>query len=149
MFETEIIKTKIGLLEIKTKNGYVYSCRFIDDEIVTDTTNRNKELIMDIKNYFRGRTTKLVSKIKLVGKGFQKKVWKEILKIPYGETRTYGEIATAINQPNAYRAVANACGQNRLALFVPCHRVISKNGSGGYKWGVEIKEWLLELENQL
>jgi O-6-methylguanine DNA methyltransferase len=77
---------------------------------------------------------------------FQVKVWKELVKIPWGETRTYKDIAIAIGSPNSYRAVANACGKNPLLLFIPCHRIVSSNGIGGYTPGVEIKKKLLKYE---
>ncbi|AGF85579.1 hypothetical protein QJ854_gp203 [Moumouvirus goulette] len=87
--------------------------------------------------------------LKMKGTEFQKKVWKEILLIPYGETRTYSEIALAIGNPAAIRAVANACGKNNIAIFIPCHRVVGKNNIGGYKWGLEKKIWLIELEKKV
>ena len=68
--------------------------------------------------------------------------------IPKGETRTYSEIAAAIGNPSSVRAVANACGANKMALVIPCHRVIRKNGDlGGYRWGIEIKRKLLQKES--
>ena len=84
------------------------------------------------------------------GTDFQILVWKEILKIPYGETRTYKEIAQAIGKPNSSRAVANACGKNPYAPDIPCHRVIRSDGKlGGYSGvgGVKMKEKLLKIEN--
>ena len=84
------------------------------------------------------------------GTDFQILVWKEILKIPYGETRTYKEIAQAIGNPNSSRAVANACGKNPYAPDIPCHRVIRSDGKlGGYSGvgGVKMKEKLLKIEN--
>jgi len=84
------------------------------------------------------------------GTDFQILVWKEILKIPYGETRTYKEIAQAIGRPNSSRAVANACGKNPHAPDIPCHRVIRSDGKlGGYSGvgGVKMKEKLLKIEN--
>ena len=84
------------------------------------------------------------------GTDFQILVWKEILKIPYGETRTYKEIAQAIGRPNSSRAVANACGKNPYAPDIPCHRVIRTDGKlGGYSGvgGVKMKEKLLKIEN--
>jgi len=75
-------------------------------------------------------------------------VWNALRKIPYGETRTYGEVASAIGRPRAVRAVARACAMNPTALVVPCHRVVSKDGSsGGYRWGQERKKKLLALES--
>lgn len=84
------------------------------------------------------------------GTDFQILVWKEILNIPYGETRTYKEIAQAIGKPNSSRAVANACGKNPYAPDIPCHRVIRSDGKlGGYSGvgGVKMKEKLLKIEN--
>jgi AraC family transcriptional regulator of adaptative response/methylated-DNA-[protein]-cysteine methyltransferase len=78
---------------------------------------------------------------------FQWKVWRELQKIPFGETRSYSEIADAIGSPKAVRAVANACANNRAAVVIPCHRVIRQSGSlGGYRWGLERKQQLLEKE---
>ena len=82
----------------------------------------------------------------LIGTEFQIKVWKEIAKIPLGETRSYKEIATAIGSPNSSRAVANACGKNPYPIKIPCHRVIKSDGSiGGYSGtgGIERKKELL------
>ncbi|MBN32871.1 MAG: 6-O-methylguanine DNA methyltransferase [Dehalococcoidia bacterium] len=86
---------------------------------------------------------------KLNGTKFQVKVWKELLKIPSGETRTYKEIAILIGSPNSARAVANACAKNPYPILVPCHRVIRSDGSlGGYsaRGGVNKKKKLLEQE---
>ncbi len=78
---------------------------------------------------------------------FQWRVWEELRRIPFGSTRSYQEIAKAIGRPNAVRAVARACASNRLALVIPCHRVIRESGElGGYRWGLEKKERLLERE---
>ena len=88
--------------------------------------------------------------MKLEGKNFQRTVWKEISKIPFGETRTYKDIAIAIGKPNSSRAVANACGKNPYPVIIPCHRVIRSDGKlGGYSGvgGVKKKKELLKLEN--
>jgi AraC family transcriptional regulator, regulatory protein of adaptative response / methylated-DNA-[protein]-cysteine methyltransferase len=78
---------------------------------------------------------------------FQWKVWHELQKIPFGETRSYGEIATAIGSPKAVRAVASACANNRAAVVIPCHRVVRQSGAlGGYRWGLERKRQLIEKE---
>lgn len=78
---------------------------------------------------------------------FQWRVWQELMRIPRGQTRSYTEIARAIGRPRAVRAVARACASNRLALVVPCHRVVREDGSlGGYRWGIEAKQRLLEME---
>jgi methylated-DNA-[protein]-cysteine S-methyltransferase len=80
------------------------------------------------------------------GTPFQISVWKELLKIPYGKVRTYGEIAEKIGNPRAARAVGNAVGANPIPIIIPCHRVVATNGLGGYSCGVEIKKKLLRLE---
>ena len=88
----------------------------------------------------------------LNGTDFQKMVWKEILKIPYGETRSYKQIAINIGRPNSSRAVANACGKNPYPKIIPCHRVIRSDGSvGGYslKGGIKQKKLLLKDEDFL
>ena len=86
----------------------------------------------------------------LKGTKFQKRVWKELLKIPFGETRSYKEIAISIGNPNSYRAVANACGKNPYPITIPCHRAIKSDGSiGGYsaKGGIKRKRMLLVKES--
>ena len=88
--------------------------------------------------------------MKLEGTDFQRRVWKEISKIPFGETRTYKDLAIAIGKPNSSRAVANACGKNPYPVIIPCHRVIRSDGIlGGYSGvgGVKKKKELLKLEN--
>jgi AraC family transcriptional regulator of adaptative response/methylated-DNA-[protein]-cysteine methyltransferase len=81
---------------------------------------------------------------------FQWKVWRELQKIPFGETRSYGEIASAIGSPKAVRAVASACANNRAAVIIPCHRVVRQNGElGGYRWGLERKRRLIEKERAM
>ena len=77
------------------------------------------------------------------------RVWNYLLRIPYGELRSYAEVAQDIGQPSAVRAVARACASNRLALVIPCHRVIRGDGSmGGYKWGLERKRTLIDSERR-
>ena len=83
----------------------------------------------------------------VVGTSFQWRVWRELQKIPAGETRSYSEVARAIGKPKAVRAVAQACGANRLGVVVPCHRVVRNDGSlGGYRWGLAVKARLLDAE---
>lgn len=84
----------------------------------------------------------------LYGTDFQIKVWRALLEIPFGKTFTYSEIAMAINNPRALRAVGTAIGRNPVAVIIPCHRVLrSDGGIGGYYWGIEKKEMLLKWEN--
>jgi AraC family transcriptional regulator of adaptative response/methylated-DNA-[protein]-cysteine methyltransferase len=81
------------------------------------------------------------------GTAFQERVWQALRRIPAGETQSYAAIAKAIGRPSSHRAVANACGANRIAVAIPCHRVVASDGGvGGYAWGVERKKTLLAKE---
>lgn len=83
------------------------------------------------------------------GTAFQQRVWQELLKIPAGETRTYSDIASALHTPQSVRAVASACAKNKIAVAIPCHRVVRKDGSlSGYYWGIERKKALLDKEKE-
>lgn len=84
------------------------------------------------------------------GTPFQQRVWKEMPKVPAGQTISYAELAKRIHSPKSVRAVANACGANKLAIVIPCHRIIGSNGNlTGYRWGLEIKRNLLQKEGAL
>ncbi|MET3928747.1 AraC family transcriptional regulator of adaptative response/methylated-DNA-[protein]-cysteine methyltransferase [Lysobacter sp. OAE881] len=85
--------------------------------------------------------------VDLIGTAFQKKVWDALMKIPHGQTRSYTQIAEEIGHPRSMRAVANACANNHVAIVVPCHRVVRGDGSlGGYRWGLPMKQRVLERE---
>ena len=100
-----------------------------------------------LREYFDGKRTVFELKLHPKGTPFQKAVWKALAAIPYGETRTYGEIARAVGRPTAVRAVGQANGQNPLPIVVPCHRVIGADGSlTGFGGGLPTKRALLELE---
>ncbi len=101
-----------------------------------------------ISAYFDGTSIHLDVPVDfLTGTPFQKEVWRALREIPYGETRSYGQIAARIGRPKAARAVGRACGKNPVALVVPCHRVIASDGSlGGFSSGLAIKKALLERE---
>jgi AraC family transcriptional regulator, regulatory protein of adaptative response / methylated-DNA-[protein]-cysteine methyltransferase len=123
------------------------------------TTFKNAEiesLLADDKNLIEQILVKIHNPKELIdipmdihGTVFQKKVWNELRKIPAGETKTYSDIADLIGKPKSARAVANACGRNGIAVLIPCHRVIRKNGKiAGYKWGIERKRQLLQREQR-
>ena len=108
---------------------------------------RTRALGEQIAAYFKGELTHFDVALDLVGTPFQQQVWQALLKIPYGQTRSYGQQAHQINHPTATRAVAAANGQNKIAVIVPCHRVIGSDGRlTGYGGGLPRKEWLLQLE---
>ncbi len=100
-----------------------------------------------IQEYFSGQRKQFDIILNLSGTSFQKKVWRELYKIPYGKTVSYGDIARRIKNPKAVRAVGSANGKNPICVIIPCHRVIASDGSiGGYSGGLKIKHQLLKLE---
>lgn len=127
-------------------------CRWISpsaDNIESIENPIISEAIREIKEYLAGLRKEFNVPIRPQGTLFRMKVWEELQRIPYGETVTYGELARRIGNPNATRAVANACGANPLPILIPCHRVVASGGkTGGYTGGLDIKLTLLELENK-
>ena len=106
-----------------------------------------KEALVQLEAYFKGDRTTFDLEMTIQGTAFQKKVWQELVKIPYGETISYGELARRIGNPKASRAVGMANGKNPIPIIIPCHRVIGKNGSlTGFGGGIDVKKKLLELE---
>jgi O-6-methylguanine DNA methyltransferase len=118
------------------------------ERVVTGEKSGPLEKAVDeLTRYLAGERIQFTCSLDLHGTSFQIAVWKELLRIPYGETRSYLEIAQAIGRPAAVRAVGAANGSNPIAIIVPCHRVIGSNGSlTGYGGGLPAKEWLLALE---
>ena len=108
------------------------------------------ELIAELKEYFAGRRSRFDVPLVVRGTLFQERVWEALCSIPYGETRSYQDIAEAVGNPKACRAVGMANNRNRIGIVIPCHRVIGKSGSlVGYGAGLEMKEFLLDLEKRL
>ncbi len=122
-------------------------CRLFKAEFAPGTHLLFDLLSKEIEAYFAGKLEEFTIPLSLRGTDFQLAVWKALRNIPYGETRSYQAQAEAIGKPNAVRAVARANGDNRIAIIIPCHRVIGKDGSlTGYGGGLERKRYLLELE---
>jgi len=104
----------------------------------------------ELREYYAGERREFGLPVLLVGSEWQKAVWRELTRIPYGETRSYGEIADRLDRPGAARAVGRANATNRLPLVVPCHRVIAADGTlGGFNGGLHLKERLLEHERRV
>lgn len=142
--------TEIGRIKISEKDekiiGLVFSDYKKEDEIEKET-DAIRKTYLQLKEYLSGKRKNFDIEIEMIGTEFQKKVWKELLNIPYGETRSYKDIAIAIGNGKACRAVGNANNKNPIAIIVPCHRVIGSNGSmTGYAGGLDIKEKLLKIE---
>jgi AraC family transcriptional regulator of adaptative response/methylated-DNA-[protein]-cysteine methyltransferase len=105
--------------------------------------------IAQIDAYLRGSRERFDLPLDISATGFQQRVWDALRQIPYGQTRSYSEIAETLGSPRAVRAVANACASNPVALAIPCHRVVQKSGAmAGYRWGVARKAALLSAEKR-
>ncbi len=138
-----------GMLKIRQQRGSVVSV-----EVVQKSLEQPHKIVPVLKKariqldqYFRGRLKNFSLPVSLDGTDFQKKVWRALLKIPYGTTKSYQQVAKAIGRPKAVRAVASAIGANPICLVVPCHRVIGSNGTlTGYAYGLKRKKALLRLE---
>jgi methylated-DNA-[protein]-cysteine S-methyltransferase len=105
-----------------------------------------KETASQLDGYFAGERTDFDVPMELDGTGFQREVWTELSRIPYGETISYGELARRVGRPSAPRAVGQANGRNPIPVIVPCHRVLASNGIGGYGGGLKVKRQLLAVE---
>ncbi len=113
-------------------------------------TNKNiDELNKQINEWFKGKRKEFTLPLIIQGTSFQEKAWEALLKIPYGETRSYKEQASLLGNPDAVRAAGKANGDNRISIIIPCHRVIGSNGElVGYGGGLWRKKYLLDLESQ-
>ncbi len=125
---------KIVRLDLKTKEK--------SDSVITEKVLFDAE--KQLSEYFSGRRVQFDIPYKFSGTDFQKAVWRELEKIPFGKTMTYGEVALAAGKPKAARAVGMTCNKNPLAIVVPCHRVVGAGGKlTGFACGTDVKEWLL------
>ena len=142
--------TEIGTIKISEKDGKIIGLGFSDykkENEIEKETDAIRKTYLQLKEYLSGKRKNFDIEIEMIGTEFQKKVWKELLNIPYGETRSYKDIAIAIGNEKACRAVGNANNKNPIAIIVPCHRVVGSNGSmTGYAGGLNIKEKLLKIE---
>lgn len=148
MVEYAVYPFPWGFLEIGYEGNAVISLKRTDESEKKQGRTALTDLVYrQITEYFQGRRKAFTFPCELRGTEFQKRVWQELCKIPYGETRTYGDIAAAIGNPRAARAVGMANHKNPIIIAVPCHRVIGANGKlVGYAGGLEMKRELLRLE---
>ncbi|MCV7424300.1 methylated-DNA--[protein]-cysteine S-methyltransferase [Mycobacterium yunnanensis] len=143
----------VGLLTLAGRDGRLQHLRMVDQthEPSRDGWEPDDALFSDVvaqlESYFAGERLEFDLPLDLVGTEFQRRVWAALLDIPYGETRSYGEIGRHIGSPGASRAVGLANGHNPISIIVPCHRVIGANGNlTGYGGGLPKKKHLLEME---
>ena len=160
------IDTRLGPMMAIADEEALYLLEFVDrrglEREVERLRQRTKSAIIpghtapirsieqELAAYFDGRLTQFKTPLFLLGSPFQQEVWDRLLRIPPGQTTSYGEIAAAMGRPTAYRAVAQANGANQLAIVIPCHRVINTSGElGGYGGGLSRKQWLLHHEQSM
>lgn len=118
-------------------------------ETLIENQEKNQKALEQLREYFDGSRTEFSLAIDLRGTDFQKSVWEAVRKVPYGQTRSYGDIAHAIGNPKASRAVGAANGANPFPIIIPCHRIIGSDGSmTGFGGGIPLKQKLLDLEKK-
>jgi methylated-DNA-[protein]-cysteine S-methyltransferase len=155
MIRYRTIASPIGLLTLAGRGSALTNLRMVDQTYEPSRAGWSADpgafgqAVDQVGAYFAGELTEFDVELDLRGTEFQQRVWKALLTIPYGETRSYGEIAEQIGAPGAARAVGLANGRNPVAIVVPCHRVIGANGSlTGFGGGLGRKRTLLELEKR-
>ena len=151
----KVIKSPIGSLVLISDKSALIGIEFGKGKVENlpiKPTKENHPILNETEKqlieYFSGNRREFDIPLKLEGTDFQKKVWQELSKIPFGETISYQQLAEKMGSKNKARAVGNANGKNPIPIIIPCHRVIEKNGKlGGFGGGLLIKQFLLELEN--
>lgn len=148
--EKVVINSPLGFVLIEGNEEGISKISVTSDETILSETISDlfDDVVTQLNEYFQGNRTDFQFKMNPIGTDFQKKVWEELLKIPFGKTVSYQEVTNNLGDPKAIRAVANANGKNPLWIVVPCHRVIGSDGSlTGYAGGLWRKKWLLDHEN--
>jgi methylated-DNA-[protein]-cysteine S-methyltransferase len=149
---TACYESEIGPFEIVGTQKGILTIKFNTDPLVTNDNLPAcmAECLEQLEDYFKGRRQKFNVPLQLEGTDFQKAVWRQLEKIPFGQTASYGDVARAIDRPRAFRAVGNANNRNPIPLIIPCHRVIGSNGQlVGFGGGIWRKKWLLDHEKSL
>lgn len=151
------VNSMLGTIRLEEENEALCGVHFCPDGVPeleplprkVCETPLLQEAEEQLNEYFAGVRREFDLPLAPKGTPFQQAVWQQLLRIPYGEVRTYGQLAAALGKPKASRAVGGACHCNPICIIVPCHRVVGANGSlTGYAGGLDIKEYLLELEKQ-
>lgn len=143
---TLFFETPLGVMCAVEKDGALVSLRFAEGAggYETPLLQQTKTQVLE---YLDGKRREFDIPLRPRGTDFQMRVWKALESIPYGQTRTYSQIAEAVGSPRACRAVGSACNRNPIAIIVPCHRVIGASGMlVGYEYGLDTKKYLLSLE---
>ena len=149
--ETIVVASAVGPLGIESDGASITRVAFHARGVVSSTVPAGPiaQVVQQLDEYFNGRRTTFSVPLAPDGTPFQQSVWRALLDIPFGETRSYADIARMIGRPAAVRAVGAANGQNPIPIIVPCHRVIGSNGSlTGFGGGLAMKEFLLRHESR-
>ncbi len=149
---TACYRSEIGPFEVVGNQKGILMITFNKDPLMTDRSLPGcmTACMRQLDEYFKGRRKKFSVPLVLIGTDFQKAVWRQLKKIPFGQTASYGDVARAIGRPRAFRAVGNANNKNPIPLIIPCHRVIGSDGKlVGFGGGIWRKRWLLDHEKRL
>ena len=158
-YEKILYHSQFGTFQLVSDDYYIKEIRFCKQKQENDSRNNSErdkiypKVMIDaasqLTEYLNGTRKDFTIPTDCEGTAFQQSVWDTLKKIPYGETRSYSQIAAVIGRPNAVRAVGGACGKNPVLIMVPCHRVLGKNGTlTGFSAGIELKKKLLQLERR-
>ncbi|MBK7212963.1 MAG: methylated-DNA--[protein]-cysteine S-methyltransferase [Bacteroidales bacterium] len=146
--ESCIYDSPLGKLRISgSENGITEVIYLSDESLASEVPECLSNCVQQLKEYFEGKRIDFSVEVNPVGTDFQKRVWTELLNIPFGQTISYMQLAQRLGDPKAVRAVGHANGQNRINILIPCHRVIGSGGKlTGYGGGLWRKDWLLKHE---
>ncbi len=143
-------KSPLGWLRIEGEGPSLHALEFAAKKGIGAASALPAKVSRELTEYFKGRRKKFSLRLDPKGTPFQKDVWRALQKVSHGTKASYSEIASRIGRSKSVRAVANAVGQNRLAILIPCHRIVGKDGSlTGYAYGLKKKVWLLQREKSL
>jgi methylated-DNA-[protein]-cysteine S-methyltransferase len=148
-FDSAIISSPLGMIEITGSHGVIFSVLFLDDKKVkpTKVPVSLQKCVTQLEEYFSWKRKNFDLLLQPNGTAFQRNVWDTLLKIPYGKTTSYLKLARELGDEKSIRAAASANGKNPIAVIIPCHRVIGSHGEMvGYAGGIKRKEWLLAHE---
>jgi len=146
------LETPIGTLILESRNGFIVRADFGNPVVENSHTEADELLLkrafIQLSEYFEGKRKQFDIPVNPVGTEFQKKIWKEVNKVPFGKTASYGQLSKGIGNVRSVRAVGTANGANPVLLLIPCHRIIAGDGKLiGYSGGLERKSWLLRHES--
>ena len=152
-FHAAYFESPVGLVKIMGNEQGIVSVEFVEDKGMHDPSHVHPLLescVKQLEEYFEGKRKSFDLRLNMQGTEFQKKVWERLLHIPFGKTVSYLDVALKVSDKKGTRAVGSANGQNKIAIIIPCHRVIGSNGQlTGYAGGMWRKKWLLTHEGVL